>query len=117
MISVTGCPNSCAQYQIADIGLQGVPVRVNGERIDGFHVFVGGRMGREPQFGRVVIDGEGRKIKVPAVQIHDVIETLLRTYRSEKEDGDRFSTWAERLDISRLAELIAIGTAPNGGSE
>ena len=116
MISVTGCPNSCAQYQIADIGLQGVPVRLNGERSDGFHVFVGGRMGREPQFGRVVIDGDGRKIKVPAVKIHDVIETLLKTYRSEKKDGDRFWTWAERLDISRLAELIAIGTDSSGGA-
>ena len=54
--------------------------------------------------------------KVPAVQIHDVIETLLTTYRSEKLQGDHFSTWAERQDISRLAELIATGCGSGGRS-
>jgi sulfite reductase beta subunit-like hemoprotein len=40
-ISVSGCPNSCAQHQIADIGLAGSKVRVNGVTSDGYQVYVG----------------------------------------------------------------------------
>lgn len=106
MISVTGCPNSCAQYQIADVGLQGVPVRIDGERIDGFHVLLGGTMGRDPRFARVVVGDDGRKIKVPAHQIDRVIETLLTTYKTERQKNDTFARWAQRQEMSRLAALL-----------
>ena len=40
-VHVSGCPNSCAQHQVGDIGLAGSKVRV-GERVrDGYHVFLG----------------------------------------------------------------------------
>ena len=41
-IHLTGCPNSCAQHYMGDIGLLGTKVKVSGESIDGYHVFVGG---------------------------------------------------------------------------
>lgn len=49
-IHVTGCPNSCAQAQIADIGLVGAPARkadADGvmKAVSGVHVFVGGAIG------------------------------------------------------------------------
>src|SRR5690606_31198067 len=30
MVAFSGCPNSCSQYQIADIGLTGIPVIYEG---------------------------------------------------------------------------------------
>ena len=38
---VSGCPNSCAQHQIGDIGLAGSKVRVGGRTSDGYQVFLG----------------------------------------------------------------------------
>ena len=66
-ISVTGCPNSCAQYQIADIGLQGTLYTHQGEKgVEHYHVLVGGRMGEHPEFGRFISKEGDKKIKVPA---------------------------------------------------
>ncbi|MEO0414197.1 MAG: NirA family protein, partial [Verrucomicrobiota bacterium] len=48
-IHVTGCPHSCAQHYIGDIGLLACKVAVEGggEPVEGYHVFVGGGFGRE----------------------------------------------------------------------
>ncbi|HYX44093.1 MAG TPA: Rieske 2Fe-2S domain-containing protein [Acidimicrobiales bacterium] len=40
-VHVSGCPNSCAQHQIGDIGLAGSKVKVGGRSRDGYHVFLG----------------------------------------------------------------------------
>ena len=44
-IHLTGCPNSCAQHYMGDIGLLGTKVKVSGESLEGYHVFVGGGFG------------------------------------------------------------------------
>src|SRR5262249_37591397 len=41
-INMSGCPSSCAQTYLGDIGLKGVRVRRPGGTCDGFDVFVGG---------------------------------------------------------------------------
>src|SRR6185436_9675592 len=41
-IHLTGCPNSCAQHYMGDIGLQGVKVNVGGESVEGYNVVFGG---------------------------------------------------------------------------
>ena len=58
-------------------------------------------MGRDPRFARVVVGDDGRKIKVPAHQIDRVIETLLTTYKTERQKDDTFARWAQRQELSR----------------
>jgi ferredoxin-nitrite reductase len=41
----TGCPNSCGQVQVADIGLMGAPARHEGKAVEGVRIFVGGKIG------------------------------------------------------------------------
>jgi sulfite reductase (ferredoxin) len=54
-IHVNGCPNSCARFQIADIGYMGcVADRPDGTRSDAFLVHLGGGLGEELAFGRKV---------------------------------------------------------------
>lgn len=47
----TGCPNSCGQVQVADIGIMGAPARkeVDGKKVavPGCKIFVGGRVGED----------------------------------------------------------------------
>ena len=45
-IHLTGCPNSCAQHYMGDIGLQGVKVNVGGESVEGYHIVFGGGYGQ-----------------------------------------------------------------------
>lgn len=41
----TGCPNSCGQAQVADIGLMGGPAKMNGKAVEGVRLFKGGQIG------------------------------------------------------------------------
>lgn len=53
----TGCPNSCGQPQVADIGLMGTKVRKNGKAVEGVDIFMGGKVGKDAHLGSCVIKG------------------------------------------------------------
>ena len=92
-INVNGCPNSCARFQTADIGLKGSIV----DDQEGFQVHLGGRLGEDAGFGR-----KARGLKVTGEGAADYIERLLLTYQSDRVDGERFATWARRADEALL---------------
>jgi sulfite reductase (ferredoxin) len=106
-VSVTGCPNSCAQYQIADIGLQGTLYTYKGEKgVEHYHVLVGGQMGEDASFAEFICREGTKKVKVPAEQIHLSIERLIRAYQAERSSGEAFAKWCRRQEMDRLADLI-----------
>ena len=92
-INVNGCPNSCARFQLADIGLKGSIV--DGD--EGFQVHLGGSLGADPSFGRKL-----RGLKVGADALPDYVERLLRNYQADRTDGEQFATWVRRADESLL---------------
>jgi len=53
----TGCPNSCGQPQVADIGLMGTKVRKDGKAAEGVDLFMGGKVGKEAHLGTCVQKG------------------------------------------------------------
>lgn len=53
----TGCPNSCGQVQVADIGLMGSAARKNGKAVEGVKIFVGGKIGEAAELGEQVAKG------------------------------------------------------------
>jgi ferredoxin-nitrite reductase len=53
----TGCPNSCGQPQVADIGLMGTKVRKDGKTVEGVDIFMGGKVGKDAQLGEKVQSG------------------------------------------------------------
>lgn len=53
----TGCPNSCGQPQVADIGLMGTKVRKNGQTVEGVDIFMGGKVGKDARLGQLVMKG------------------------------------------------------------
>ncbi|HXW47033.1 MAG TPA: nitrite/sulfite reductase, partial [Streptosporangiaceae bacterium] len=92
-INVNGCPNSCARFQLADIGLKGSIV--DGE--EGFQLHLGGSLGTDPGFGRKL-----RGLKVTATELPDYVERLLRNYQADRAEGEQFATWARRADPALL---------------
>lgn len=97
-INVNGCPNSCARFQVADIGLMGSLVgRPDGTRADGFQVHLGGHLGDGYRMGRKV-----RGVKVPAYELADYVERLLRRYLATRSEGEPFHEWSARADESWL---------------
>ncbi|WP_416666076.1 ferredoxin--nitrite reductase [Egbenema bharatensis] len=53
----TGCPNSCGQPQVADIGLMGTKVRKDGKAAEGVDIYMGGKVGKDAVLGSCVQKG------------------------------------------------------------
>lgn len=53
----TGCPNSCGQPQVADIGLMGTKVRKDGKTVEGVDLYMGGKVGKDAHLGSCVQKG------------------------------------------------------------
>lgn len=91
-LHVTGCPHSCAQHYIGDIGLLGV--KVGGE--EGYQVSVGGGTDERQGLARELI---------PAIRFADlppVMEKLFRTFEAKRRAGESFLEYARRHDIEDL---------------
>ncbi|MER7804208.1 MULTISPECIES: sulfite reductase SirA [Streptomyces] len=98
-INLNGCPNACARIQTADIGLKGqLVLNDRGEQVEGYQVHLGGALGLEPGFGRKV-----RGLKVTAEELPDYVERVLKRFEAEREDGERFATWAARASEEALS--------------
>ncbi len=67
----TGCPNSCAQPQVADIGLMGTKTRKNGKTLEGVDIYMGGKVGKDAHLGTCVIKG------IPCEDLQPVLQDLL----------------------------------------
>jgi sulfite reductase (ferredoxin) len=104
-INVNGCPNACARFQVADIGLKGSLVGgPGGEMVEGFQIHLGGHLGARSRLGR-----KSRGLKVTADGLVDYVEALLRVYRDERAAGEAFADWVERADEAVLAAPGAVG--------
>jgi ferredoxin-nitrite reductase len=101
-IYLAGCPNSCAQHDIGDIGLLATKVDAGGdEEVEGYHLRVGGGSGVEQRLGREIIQS------IPADALPARIEAMLRTYLAHRRDGESFHDFAERHSDDELRALLA----------
>jgi sulfite reductase (ferredoxin) len=101
-INVTGCPNDCGQRWIADIGLQGTKMKVDGQQVDGYEVFLGGALGASQTFARRV------KYRVAASQAADALERLLRIYLARRASKDEtFHAFCARHRDEELRGFLA----------
>ena len=91
-LHVTGCPHSCAQHYIGDIGLLGA--KVGGE--EGYQVFVGGGSDQDQAIGRELI---------PAVKFSELPErmnTLFAAFMNRRNEGESFLGFTRRHEIDEL---------------
>ena len=118
-INVNGCPNSCARFQVADIGLMGCLVTEKTyvtdhtgdqieerRKVEAYLVHLGGHLGDSRAFGRKV-----KGVKVGAHELGPYIEALIRRYRAQKAPDDNFSSFVARLSD---AELVTFAAKPTG---
>lgn len=96
-IHVTGCPHSCAQHYMGDIGLLGAKTRDGREA---YHVFVGGGFGRHAACGRQVYQA------MPFDELKSAIETMLRAYLRHRKAAETFQAFTARHDLNSLQVLF-----------
>jgi sulfite reductase (NADPH) hemoprotein beta-component len=100
-IKISGCPNSCGQHHIGDIGLTGMQVKgPDGRESPHYSILVGGSVGEEGY-------GVGQRIvgRYPESSVPGVIEALASYYGAERKTGERFPTFVNRIGADALSAI------------
>ncbi|MDP9093970.1 MAG: nitrite/sulfite reductase [Actinomycetota bacterium] len=92
-INVNGCPNSCARFQVADIGFKGMVQKGPDGDVDAFQVHLGGQMGTDAEFGR-----KFRGLRVTASEAPDYAERVLRGYLQRRAGAESFAAYVTRAE-------------------
>jgi sulfite reductase (ferredoxin) len=100
-IHITGCPNSCGQHWIADLGIEGKKIKVEGQMVDAYYFCVGGAVGKHQAKARPI------GYRAPATEVPAAIERLLRAYLGERRDGENFREFCGRHADEELRALLA----------
>ncbi len=78
----TGCPNSCGQPQVADIGLMGTKARKDGKVVEGVNLYMGGKVGKEAKLGECV------QKSIPCEDLKPVLrQILVEQFGAKLKDG------------------------------
>jgi ferredoxin-nitrite reductase len=108
-VHLTGCPNSCAQHYIGDIGLVGVRVPLNeeGDTADGYDLVVGGGFAEQAGIGREL----WRAVKAEDCPAR--VESLLRAWQANRASPDEtFQAFTGRHDVGTLQRLAVEAQSP-----
>jgi ferredoxin-nitrite reductase len=96
-VHFSGCSASCAQPQIADIGLRGDTAHVGEEIVEAVDVALGGSLGVDGSFARWVIGA------LEASRVVPTISNVLDSFLEERRDDERFHAWVRRTTAENVA--------------
>jgi sulfite reductase (ferredoxin) len=100
-LHVTGCPNSCGQHWIADIGIEGKKIKVQDRLVDAYYFCLGGALGLHQAAARPI------GYRCLATEVPDAIERLLLRYRADRDVGENLRQFFARHSDTELRELLA----------
>ncbi|MBP1173312.1 MULTISPECIES: nitrite/sulfite reductase [unclassified Paenibacillus] len=100
-IHFIGCPNSCGQKHIADIGLQGSLIKTPEGLVDAFDIAVGGALGAGAQFNKAL------KGRVRGDQVGPVLAELILFYKENRSAGESFYAYVQRVGIPTFQEKLS----------
>ncbi|MGZ5340338.1 MAG: nitrite/sulfite reductase, partial [Solirubrobacterales bacterium] len=100
-IKMSGCPNGCSQHHIANIGFYGASIKVGEKTIPAYIAHIGGNYE-----GGEVIYGHRLKARLPAKRVPDAVERWIRLYEAERNEGEQFNDFAERIGYDRFEQEV-----------
>lgn len=110
-IKMSGCPNGCGLHHIANIGFHGAAVKgPGGEQMPAYELFLGGNYGgnrvEDSRIGTRI-----PKVKVPAKFVPGVIKQITSHYKEQKNDGESFNEFLDRVGLEQVGEIAAAAAA------
>lgn len=100
-LHVTGCPNSCGQHWIADIGIEGKKIKSGDRLLDAYYFCLGGAVGLHQSIARPI------GYRCLATEVPDAIERLLRHYLMAKGPAENLRQFFARHSDAELREFLA----------
>jgi len=105
-LHVTGCPNSCGQHWIADVGIEGKKIKVDDRLLDAYYFCVGGALGLHQSTARPV------GYRCLATDVPEALERLLGRYLDEHEPGENLRRFFARHSDTQIREFLAGESVP-----
>ncbi|MDQ3724822.1 MAG: nitrite/sulfite reductase [Actinomycetota bacterium] len=106
-IKMSGCPNGCSQHHIANIGFYGASLKVGGRQMPAYIPHIGGNFeGGEVAFGKRL------KSRLPAKRVPEAVERWVRLYEAERNEGEEFNPFAERVGAEPFEAAVKDLTLP-----
>ncbi len=106
-IKMSGCPNGCSQHHIANIGFYGASIKVGQHTIPAYIPHLAGNY-----VGGDVAYGKRLKARLPAKRVPEAIERWIRYYQAEREDGEAFNAFVERVGVPAFELVVKDLTLP-----
>jgi sulfite reductase (ferredoxin) len=100
-LHITGCPNSCGQHWIADIGIEGKKIKQNGKLVDAYYFCVGGSLGQFASIARPV------GYRCAATDVPDAIERLLVNFQDNRFEHESLRAFLARKTNQQISEILA----------
>ena len=97
-IKMSGCPNGCGQYHLGTIGFYGASMKMGGKQVPAYIAHVGGRYE-----GGELAYGERVKVRLPAKRVPDAVERWIRLYERERNEGEAFNAYVDRVGVEPFA--------------
>ena len=99
-IKVSGCFNSCSQHTVAEIGFYGSSRLIDRHRVPHLHLILGGEWDNNAaQYGQSLG-------VIPSKRIPEVVDFLIDTYLKEKQKGEKFSQFVNRIGKKEIKERV-----------
>jgi sulfite reductase beta subunit-like hemoprotein len=100
-IKISGCPNGCGQHHVGSIGFTGASIKVGEHTIPAYIPHVGGVFeGGEVKFGTRL------KLRLPSKRVPDAIERWIGHYEANRQEGEEWNDFAERVGTAELEGLV-----------
>jgi sulfite reductase (ferredoxin) len=100
-IKISGCPNGCGQHHVGGIGFTGASIKVGDHTIPAYIPLVGGVFeGGEVKFGTRL------KLRLPSKRVPDAVERWITHYESNRQDGEEWNAFTERVGTGELEGLV-----------
>jgi sulfite reductase beta subunit-like hemoprotein len=105
-LHLDGCPHSCAQHWVGDLGFQGTTARdAEGARRQAYDIFVRGGLGLDAAIGRPLFR------RIPSEELEQAVDGLVGGWVEARRPGESFAAFATRLSDDELGALAGVEPA------
>lgn len=99
-IKISGCPNSCGQHHVADIGFHGMSRKLDGDQAPYYQLLIGGSGAHDsPGFAKKLIPIHARRIP-------EAVDRIVSFYERERLEGESFATFAQRQGVAGFKPVV-----------
>ena len=113
-INISGCPNSCGQHHLGNIGFHGAAMKNDARQIPAYNVFLGG----ERHEGVTAHIGTLAKLRLPAKRVPEAIARFIGVYEAQRTAGEEFNAFFQRVGVKPFEAAVQdLTLTPNFGTD